>query len=236
MTRPLPSLHSTHRLVRQVLACAAALWLAAAPALGLAEDVPDASAAERLVFLNPHLAGMKAPATLRYQFVRTDAAEGGSFKDSVELKLARGKATACCKVSGSFLSGERAMRLPDVDDARSNPVLMYFLEYEVRQLQRSTKGGAAHFRQQIRLALVDKADLSPTRIEWGGREVAATTVQISPFLDDPYRARFEREARKVYSFVMSDEVPGGVYQIRTRLPDATSGTTAVEESLTLVAR
>jgi hypothetical protein len=69
--------------------------------------------------------------------------------------------------------------------------------------------------------------------------VAATAVQISPFLDDPYRARFEREARKVYTFVMSDDVPGGVYQIRTRLPDATSGTaagtTAVEETLTLVA-
>lgn len=230
----------TRRIGRHLLAGAAALLLAAAPALGRAEDVPGASAAERLVFINPHLAGMQAPATLRYQFVRTDTAAGGSFQDSVELKLARGKAAACCKVSGSFLSGERAMRVPEVDDARSNPVLMYFLEYEVRQLQRSTQGGTAHFRQQIRLALVDKAELSPTRIEWAGREVSATTVQISPFLDDPYRARFEREARKVYTFVMSDEVPGGVYQIRTRLPDATvgtaAGTTAVEETLTLVAR
>jgi hypothetical protein len=234
MTPPLP--RSTPRHVQHVLACTTALLLSVAPGLGHTEDVPGASAAERLVFINPHLAGMKAPTTLRYQFVRSDAAAGGSFKDSVELKLARGKAAACCSVSGSFLSGERAMRVPEVDDARSNPVLMYFLEYEVRQLQRSTKGGTAHFRQQIRLALVDKAELSPTRIEWGGRDVAATAVQISPFLDDPYRARFEREARKVYTFVMSDEVPGGVYQIRTRLPDAAAGTTAVEETLTLVAR
>jgi hypothetical protein len=199
-------------------------------------DVPDPSAAERLLFMSPHLAGMKTPSTLRYQFVRTDTAEGGSFKDSVEIQLARGKTQPCCNVSGSFLSGERAMRPPEVDDARSNPVLMYFLEYEVRQLQRATKGGTAHFRQRIRLALVDQAVLSPTRIEWGGREVAATTVQISPFLDDPYRARFEREARKTYAFVMSDDVPGGIYQIRTRLPDASAGTTVVEETLTLVPR
>jgi len=212
-----------------------ALMLSATPALTRAEDAaPEPSAAERLLFMKPHLEGMKAPATLHYQFIRTDAAEGGSFKDKVEVRLARGQKLACCNVSGSFLSGERAIRPPEVDDASSNPVLMYFLEYEVRQLQRSTKGGTAHFRQRIRLALVDQAEMSPTRIAWGGRDVDATTVQISPFLDDPYRARFEREARKIYSFVMSDAVPGGIYQIRSRLPDAAAGTTVVEETLTLV--
>ena len=85
MKRTLPPIHIGRHIARHVLACTAALLLATAPALGLAEDVPDASAAERLVFINPHLAGMKAPATLHYQFVRTDTAEGGSFKDSVEL-------------------------------------------------------------------------------------------------------------------------------------------------------
>ena len=213
----------------------AALMLNAAPALTRAQDAsPEPSAAERLLFMKPHLEGMKAPSTLRYQFVRSDTAEGGSFKDKVEVQLARGKTTPCCKVNGSFLSGERAMRTPEVDDASANPVLMYFLEYEVRQLQRSTKGGTAHFRQRIRLALVGQAEVSATRIAWGGREVDATTVQISPFLDDPYRARFEREARKIYSFVMSDAVPGGIYQIRSRLPDAAAGTTVVEETLTLL--
>jgi hypothetical protein len=209
--------------------------LNAAPVLTRAEEAaPEPSAAERLLFMKPHFEGMKAPATLHYQFVRTDTAAGGSFTDRVELALARGQKLACCKVSGSFLSGERAVRPPEVDDASSNPVLMYFLEYEVRQLQRSTKGGTAHFRQRIRLSLVDQAEVKPTRVTWAGREVDATTVQISPFLDDPYRARFEREARKVYSFVMSDAVPGGIYQIRSRLPDAAAGTTLVEETLTLV--
>jgi len=240
-----PSLPTAHPALRRyasgsvrrgLLACTAALLLATPPARSPAEEAPAISAAERLVFLNPHLANIKAPSVLRYQFVRTDPAAEGGFKDSVELKLGRGKTAACCSVSASFLSGARAMRVPEVDDARANPVLMYFLEYEVQQLQRSTKGSSAHFRKQIRLALVDKAELTPTRIEWGGREVAATLVQVSPFLDDPYRARFEREAQKAYSFVMSDEVPGGVYQIRTRLPDAASGTPTVEETLTLVAR
>ena len=218
------------------VALALSLTLALAPAAMAETESPPPSAAERLLFMDPHLDGMKAPTTLRYEFVRTDSAAGGSFKDTVDVRFARGKSVPCCNVSGTFLSGERAMRAPDVDDARSNPVLMYFLEYEVRQLQRATKGGASHFRRQIRLALVDKAELSPTRIRWGGREVDATTVQVSPFLDDPFRARFERDARRVYSFVMSDAVPGAIYQIRTTLPDPAAGTTLVEETLTLQPR
>ena len=199
-------------------------------------DSPPPSAAERLLFMDAHLARMKAPTTLRYQFVRTDAKGTGSFKDTVDIAFARGGTTPCCKVSGTFLSGERAMRPPEVDDARSNPVLMYYLEYEVRQLQRATKGGVAHFRKQIRMSLVDQAEVSPTRIQWEGREVDATTVRVSPFLNDPYRARFEREAQKVYTFVMSEAVPGGIYQISARLPDAATGTTTLEDTLTLQPR
>lgn len=198
-------------------------------------ESPPPSAAEKLLFMDAHLEGLKAPTRLRYQFVRNDPAANGSFNDNVEIQLARGSAAACCNVSGTFLSGERAMRTPEVDNARSNPVLMYYLEYEVRQLKRATKGGEAHFRKQIRMALVDKAEVTPTRISWAGREVDATTVQVSPFLDDPYRARFEREARKVYTFVLSSAVPGGVYQISARLPDA-AGTPLLEETLTLLPR
>ena len=210
----------------------------AAPQSRAETEVPDASPAERLVFLAPHLAGISAPSALRYQFVKIDATANAGFTDQVDLKLARGKTTPCCAVSGSFLSGPRAMNVPDVDDASANPVVMYFLEYEVRQLQRATKGQAAHFRQRIRLALVDGASVSPTSVRWNGRDVPATTVQISPFLDDPYRARFERESRKTYTFVISDAVPGRVYQIRSSLPAGAAGTgagtNAVDETLTLV--
>ena len=223
---------------RALAPCVALLIALAAPLGRAATEVPDVSPAERLVFLAPHLAGINAPTSLRYQFVKTDATAGAGFTDQVDLKRARGKTTACCTVSGTFLSGPRAMNVPEVDDASANPVVMYFLEYEVRQLQRATKGQAAHFRQRIRLALVDGASVSPTSVRWNGRDVPATAVQISPFLDDPYRARFEREANKTYTFVMSDAVPGRVYQIRSSLPagaaGTSAGTNAVDETLTLV--
>ena len=58
-------------------------------------------------------------------------------------------------------------------------------------------------------------------------------MQISPFVNDPNRARFERESKMVYTFVLSDAVPGGVYQIKSLLPGETPGTPVFEETLTL---
>ena len=76
--------------------------------------------------------------------------------------------------------------------------------------------------------VVDAATLTPITVQWQGRDVAATAVRITPYVDDPYRVRFEREAAKAYTFVLSDAVPGQVFQIRTELAD-------VEETLTLAA-
>ena len=216
-------------LARGGLALWVGLLLALATSLGHAQpaSVPDASPAERLLFLTPHLSALKPPLSLHYQFVRKEASSGG-FTDDVALKLSAGGNGACCAVTGSFLSGERAFRVPEIGDATANPVLLYFLEHEIRQLQRATKGQAAHFQKRIRLALVDAASVAPTTVQWQGRDVPATAVRITPYVDDPYRVRFEREAAKAYTFVLSDAVPGQVFQIRTELAD-------VEETLTLAA-
>jgi hypothetical protein len=199
------------------LALAALCGAAAANATAQTAEVPEASPAERLVFMTPHLANVAPPRTLDYSFVQ----EGGTeprLADRMTLQLKAGAGGACCVVNGSFLSGPRTMRLPEITDARSNPAVLYYLENEVRELQRLTKGQAAHFRQRIRLALVNRATVTPTTVTWGGKEMAAQAVRIAPFADDPYRSRFERLAPKEYTFVLADGVPGGLYQILGALP------------------
>jgi hypothetical protein len=218
----------TSRSLAQMRLSACALLLAGASAWAQTQTpVPDASPAERLVFLTPHLLTLKPPMALQYQFVRKES-RGGGFTDKVDLHLSPGGNSPCCNVEGSFLSGERAFRVPAITDATANPVLLYFLEHEIRQLQRATKGQAAHFQKRIRLAMVDGATMTPTTVQWQGRDVPATAVRITPYVDDPYRVRFESEAQKAYTFVMSDAVPGQVFQIRAELP-------GLEETLTLSA-
>jgi hypothetical protein len=138
--------------------------------------------------------------------------------DGAVLTLSTGAQGRCCDVHGDYLSGPMAVHLPDIPLARSNPVLLYFLEGEVRRLQRTTKGQASHFRLRFRRALADSATVTDTSMDWAGRRVSARTVRVAPFLDDPYRDRFPAEAATEYAFVLADAVPGGVYQASALLP------------------
>lgn len=218
-------------LARATLCCALlASWpLALADAPGPASpavasqpaDQPI-SAAEQLLFMHPHLAATHGPRTLAYTYV-AEAASSPRATDRATLALqARGDGT-CCTLHGDYLSGPMAVHLPDLDGANSNPILLYFLEGEVRLMERTTHGQSAHFRRQIRQSLATNATVRDTTLSWNGNTVAAHVVQVAPFLDDPYRARFEREAATEYAFVLSDAVPGGVVAMSATLPGAGAG-------------
>ena len=187
-----------------VLACASA---------GAAEDY---SRAERLVFMSDQLANVKPPATLGYSFRKSGALEDG-FSDRVSIALAPLADGSCCASHGEFLSGTRRIELPDVEQARGNPVILYFLEHDVRDMQRLTRGQQAHFRRMIRGALYKEAEVRDTTLGYRGRVVRGTEVSIQPYLNDAQRSRFEKFARKRYVFLFSDEVPGGVYGIRSAM-------------------
>ena len=176
------------------------------------------SEAERLLFTHPHLATVHTPRTLSYAY-SAQAAASASPPDRATLDLRPRADGSCCSVHGEYLSGEMAVHLPDFDDATANPVVLYFLESEVRRLQRTTTGQAAHFRRQIRMALATDAHVADATVRWNGKDVPGHAVRVAPFVDDPYRARFEREAATEYVFILSDEVPGGVAAMSATLPD-----------------
>lgn len=184
------------------------------------EKSPEPSRAERLLFMAEQLQGLALPTQLVYEVVQTDQGKDNpqSFEDSARVSLVAGEGGACCDASGEFLSGPRAMRLPDVPGVKSNPLLLYFLEFEVRRLERGSKGQASHFRRRIRLALVDQAEVKDIEADYGGRKVKATQISITPYLDDPFRLRFMQEATRRYRFIVSDEVPGHILAIEIQQP------------------
>jgi hypothetical protein len=217
------------------LAVRAAPWLLAAlHAAAWAQAPAPMSAAERLVFVDPQLRNIEPPATLRYSFTRSGSLEP-TFADDVSIELRPRAGGGCCAADGHFLSGQRELALPTIDDAQANPVILFFLEHDVRDMQRRTGGQQAHFRRRIRLALAEAAKLDDTTVRYGGRDVPAKEVRISPYLDDPNRARFSRYAGKEYVFVLAAGVPGGVAQLRTRVP-GDGAAPLIEETLTLAER
>lgn len=210
---------------------AAAALLAALSTPLLAADPSQYSAAENLVFADPHLSNLKGPTILRYGFVKSGTLEPG-FTDEARIEVSFNGKT-CCTASGQFLTGERELKLPEIPEAQANPVILYFLERDIREMQRLTKGRPNYFQKRIRMTMVDEAQVRPTKLSFKGREVSAQEVTLTPYLTDPAKSRYEKFAQKRYTFVLAKDVPGGVYQIRTSMADSQAGSPAmIEEVMT----
>ena len=188
-------------------------------------DVKDFSPAERALFMSDQLTKLHPPLTLHYRFRKSGSLESG-FTDTASITLRAQANGGCCDAAGEFLSGERRVTLPPVEHASSNPVTLYFLERDVREMQRLTKGQSTYFRKRIRMAVYQGATLRDVTVAYLGKTVAGREITISPYLDDPNRPRFDKLANKQYVFTMSDAVPGGVYAIRTLISDASKGAEA----------
>jgi hypothetical protein len=205
--------------------------MSAAPAL-LAQSI---SPGEKLLFQTNHMEGIREPVALTYSFRKEGTAEPG-FDDEVHVDVTKINPDGSVGVSMNFLSGDRKLNLPQTGDANGNPALLGFLERDITEMKRLTGGSSYYFRKQIRMALADAKELRPVRFTYAGKQRAGQQVRVQPYLDDPLRNRFPKYVNKSYVFVISSEVPGGLYQIRTSSEDVAEarGKPAMMETLTLV--
>ena len=183
----------------------------------------DFSAAEQALFVDNHLRTLKPPVTLRYAFQRTGSLDE-QFNDSVDVKLTAQADGTCCASSARFLTGTREVAQPQIEGAQGNPAILYFLERDIREMERLTKGKANYFRKRIRMAVFQTATIRKVQLPYKGRSVEVREISISPYEDDPNRSRYEKLTSKRYVFQLSNDVPGGLYGINTRIagesPDA----------------
>jgi hypothetical protein len=186
-----------------------------------AADAQDFSPAEKLLFMADQLGALRLPTTLKYGFRKTGSMEE-AFDDKVAVAVSAGADGKCCTGRAEFLTGARKLPMPDIEGATGNPVLMFFLEREVREMQRLTKGSQSHFRKRIRMAIYGGATLREVALSYRGKEVKGTEVLITPYLEDPNRPKYEKLAAKEYRFWLSDAVPGGVFGMRGRIAGATA--------------
>jgi len=211
--RRLPTRTVALALIATLLTCAPLQ-----PSLAAANDI---SVAERVLFMEPAFSNQKAATTLKYRYQRTGTLDA-PFSDDVSLTLVNKPSGGCCSAKLSFLTGERALKLPDLDGVDGNPVLLGFLEQDISEMERVTGGKKNYFRKRIRMALAEAAKLTPRTLRYQGRDVAGTEISIAPYDDDPLKGRYERLAGKRYAFFTAANVPGKLLGIRTVVPAATA--------------
>lgn len=200
---------------RAILLRAAVAWTALFVA-GVATAAEEFSAAERALFMTDHLGSVRTPTTFQYTFRKSGTMEE-SFEDKVTVVMSAADKARCCTATTEFLGGARGVKLPGIESPTGNPVILHFLERDIREMQRLTKGQPNYFRKRIRMAVFQGAKLTDIKVPYRGTMVAAKQIEISPYTDDPLRPRYEKLADKQYVFTLSPDVPGGVYAIRTRV-------------------
>ncbi|RZS52215.1 hypothetical protein [Sphaerotilus mobilis] len=195
-------------------------------------NAQDFSQAERLLLMSPQFAGIKPPMKIGYQFHLTSTLKDEiAFDDRVTLTLSPLAKGRCCKASGEFLTGARRLALPEVEQVEGNPVTLFFLERDIREMNRRTKGSASYFRKRLRMALYEAATVSDLQVSYRGKMVAARQIVIRPYADDPNKDRFSQLAAKQYVFVLSDAVPGTIVSIRSGVAGADGAPAVLDEEL-----
>ena len=176
-----------HVLLRACVGAALAL-------AGAAHSAEDFSPAERALFMTNQLAGLRPPMTLRYTYNKSGSLEEG-FNDAVNIHLRAQSSGDCCTANADFLTGARRLSLPEIEAGVGNPVLLYFLERDIREMSRLTKGQMNYFRKRIRMAVFQGAQISDVNLPYRGKTVAARQITITPYTGRP-TARALRKTRQ----------------------------------------
>ena len=175
-------------------------------------EASEITAAEKLLFQTDHMANVAGASRLEYGYSRDGE---HPVSDRVTLKLDEKRS-----VSADYLTLSRHMAFPDVDDAHGNPLLLYFLEDDLREMNLRTNGRPDYFRRLIRRALASSAlKVEATEVTVGGRTLPAQRVSIEPFRDDPNaNLHYPALAGKSYEFVLASSLPGQIALLATHVP------------------
>jgi len=208
------------------------LWTALLACHQAAAD-QSISDAENQLFIADHLGSLPNSTVLSYAYAKTGSLEA-SREDSVHVTISPAKPGSGREVRVDYLTGAQRLELPPIGAASGNPVILFFLERDVREMQRLTGGQAAYFRKRVRMALADAAEVRPITFEFAGHTVPGEQITVHPYRDDPLRKRFQHLAEKAYTFTLSDQVPGRIYRIQTVVDGQPGAPPLISETLTFI--
>ncbi|HEY1997968.1 hypothetical protein [Paraburkholderia sp.] len=199
-------------LLHGVIAVCLAGGLPGGAQLVRAADGDPITPAEKLIFTTEHLHGVAAQTELDYAVLRSDQPSRSADLVKV-LVVSPDNAKGDAQVSDH--SG--TVPLPNSGLA-CNPVIIYFLERDIAEMERLTGGQRRYFQQRLRLALAAGPHIETVSRQIGGKTVTAQQIVVQPYLDDPNAQRFAQYTGKRYTFQIADTIPGQVALIRTEVP------------------
>ena len=198
-------------------------------------DTYEFADAEAKLWLDNHLQNINSPGRLYYDFVKRGSYEEG-FSDSVYLDIVEVNEDGSKTADLEFFTADRQQnaRSDNLVGVTGNPVLLVYMQGDVYEMNRLTNGSWRYFQRRIKSAFAEEAKIETVTFEYDGTQLTGEKISITPYLNDPRRRQFAEFAPKLYEFILSDQVPGKLYQIKTVIPDtAPDKEPLIEEILTL---
>lgn len=205
-----------------------ALYTFLAPAMAQTEEPePELNLAQTLIFRGDHLQQIHQGQTVIYDFTR-QAPGQPEMTDEIRMTITKVNEDASRDLIVEFLSGADRLPFPAAQNYRGNPVTIQFLERDIKDLSETIGDPIGYYRNRIRKSFGDP-QIEKVRVQVNNMELDAVQITVTPFKTDPNVAHMEGYADKVYRFVYSDQVPGHLVSIFTRVP--LEGGAALEEEL-----
>lgn len=170
------------------------------------------------LFDSAHLKNIKQPGVLHYKFAKKSFTEG-ERDDTIDVTVSNIRNTGRADLHFDFFTGKFNRPYMDLENQQGNGIFVYFLEYDVHEMNRLTGGEWRYFQRKIRWAFAAGGTRKDIQIDYKGKQVPAIQYIIQPYANDEKNDRYKLYANKYYIFTLSDAIPGGVYQVRTIVPD-----------------
>jgi len=199
-------------------------------------DEYEFSNAENKLWMDKHLLNIDKTVRLHYEFEKTGSYEDG-FIDDVYLDIIKINEDGTRNAALQFFTEERRQKVSpsNLENITGNPVIGIYMQGDVYEMSRLTEGGWKYFHRQIKLAIADNNESEPVTIELNGKEYQGEKITLYPFESISKKSRLREFSDKRYEFILSDEIPGKLYQIWTVINDPENPSVPlVEERLTLV--
>lgn len=224
----------------------AAAGEAAKPAAAGAEKLPekpapkplegDGKKATEILFDAKHIVNVPAGTELVYKFVSAPSNEkllGKAFSDDIKVKVESDGVEGKKNVLVTIYSGERARDPNRITDMDGNPLLIIYLDNAVGHFRQLAGGDRAYLKNQFSKSIGTSPKIAPVKITYKGAEIDGQSVTVTPFADDPSRAKMRGYEGAEFKIVISDKIPGQFAQMTSSYTNSQKDAPTLIETTTL---
>lgn len=190
-----------------------------------------------LIFNTRHLDLIGKGDGVKYKFehaVTDEKLMGKPFADDIKLEVSEVNGDGQRNLDVTVFTGDRQRPVQNYDGLTINPVFIWFLDKCVENYRLVSGGKQPYLKGRMRDAFIDKAEVEPAKLEFGGKTVDGYKVTIAPFATDPNKHKMQGFENSKFSFLLSKDIPGYFYELSSDIFSTQPGAGKMQDRLVLV--